>query len=76
VDDQHSFTWRHLCPAGWQVLGGGFWNDSGVRDRNNFAFSENRPYTSGNRSGWYLSGTNTTGRAVNVRSFMICADLD
>jgi hypothetical protein len=55
------------CPAGKNILGGGFEQQSGTLVQ----ISQSRPTDAG--TGWTLFVTNTVALGVQVRAYAICA---
>ena len=75
VPHNNRFEWRHLCPAGWQVIGGGFVATPDENRRWDFAVTHSASWVSGNRSGWEVKGANRTESEATIRSVMQCVRL-
>lgn len=75
VPHNNFFTWRHLCPPGWQVVGGGYTSDAPDARHWDFVVTESTSWVSGGRSGWQVKGGNRTEATVTIRSVMQCVQM-
>lgn len=72
VPHNNFFTWRHLCPVGFQVMGGGYISNAPDARHWDFVVTHSASWVSGGRSGWWIKGANRTEQAVNIRTVMQC----
>lgn len=72
VPNNNWFTWRHLCPAGTQVVGGGWISNAPDARHWDFVVTHSASWVSGGRSGWWVKGGNRSESDVTIRSVMQC----